>query len=144
MILEIFKYGFMILVAVAQVFIVGLFLLGFWNGFTYEAGKKGSKYHFWFTLLPFKRFFKKKPKFDSDTELWVRGAVSATFKGYSDWIHSDKCRIRNRYTLDDVTDNVEIYSLDKDVDSLLKTIQAKLYEYGIKWDIKHWEDADKK
>ena len=59
MIIEILKYTFMVLVAGAQVLIVGMFILGFWNGFTYEVGKEGSKFHFWFELLPFKRFFKR-------------------------------------------------------------------------------------
>ena len=133
MILDIISYAFMVLVAGAQVLIVSMFALGFWNGFTYESGKEGSKYHIWFRLLPFKRFFEKNKKFDSDTEHWVRSAVTATFKGYSDWMKSNNCRVQFKDTLEDITDKIEIYSPDKNLDSLMKSIQANLDEYGIKW-----------
>lgn len=59
MIIEILEYGLVVLAAIVQIFFVGMFILGFWNGFTYEVGKEGSKFHVWFTLLPFKRFFKR-------------------------------------------------------------------------------------
>ena len=144
MIIEILKYGFMALVAGMQVLIAGMFLLGFWNGFTYESGEAGSKYHMWFKLLPFKRFFKKKPTLDSDAEKWVRRAVSATFKGFADWMQSDDCKIRYKDTLVDVTDEVEIYSLSEDKGSpaITNAIHKSLEEYGIIWHIEKSKEKE--
>ena len=142
MIIEILKYGFIILVVGTQVLIIGMFLVGFWNGFTYESGEAGSKYHMWFKLLPFKRFFKKKQKFDLNTEEWVRRAVSATFQGCTDWIKSDDCRTRYKNTLVDITGEVEIYGIEKNPSGIMKHIQTRLEESGIKWEIGTWKEKE--
>lgn len=142
MIIEILKYGFIVLSAAVQVFFLGLFIIGFWNGFTYEVGKKGNKFHFWFTLLPFKRFFKRKPNVDSETEKWVTLAIAATFKGYTDWLKSDDCRTRYKDTLVDITDKVEIYGIEKNPSGMMKHIQASLEESGITWEIGTWKKSE--
>lgn len=126
MIIEILKYGFVVLSATVQVFFVGIFIIGFWNGFTYESGEEGSKFHVWFALLPFKRFFKNRQKLNSETEEWVRKAIAATFKGYTDWLESDDCRTRYKDTLVDITDKVEIYGIEKNPSGMIKHIQTRL------------------
>ena len=140
MIIEILKYGFIVLSATVQVCFVGMFILGFWNGFTYEVGEKGSKFHFWFQLLPFKRFFKNRQRFNGYTEEWVGRAIVATFKGYTDWMKSDDCRTRYKDTLVDITGEVEIYGLEKNPSGLTKHIQTRLEESGIIWELHKKED----
>jgi len=89
MLIEILKYGWIVLSATVQVCFVGMFILGFWNGFTYEVGEKGSKFHFWFQLLPFKRFFKKR-KIRHDQVIQYFQHLKATFTDLHDMYEKEE------------------------------------------------------
>ncbi|HAX95629.1 MAG TPA: hypothetical protein DCY35_03785 [Prolixibacteraceae bacterium] len=136
---ELLSYAYMALLALVNVFMGLVIIFGSWHGFVYEIGKPGSKFHIYYQLYPLKRFFNRKKMAEAELEMWVKRAVGATMKGFSDWQESENCRVRYTDSLVDITDRIEIYTRDEDIHSLRESIRKRLEDSGIKWTIQEDE-----